>query len=226
MHEEGAMFIGHYAAGFACKAVAPRANLGTCFAAVQLLDLLWPPLVLAGIEQVRVDPGNTAFTPLDFVSYPYSHSLLMAAVWSVAFGGVHYWRRREAATAAWLGGAVFSHWVLDWLSHRADLPLAPGLETRVGVGLWNSVTATLAVEGGLFAVGLALYVGRTRPSSRAGTWGLAALVAVLVAVYLGTQGPVPPGATAVAAAGLGLWLFVAWGWWLERHRVAAAAAPR
>jgi hypothetical protein len=221
------MFIGHYAAGFACKAVAPRASLGTYFAAVQFLDLLWPPLVLAGIERVRVDPGNTAFTPLDFVHYPYSHSLLMAAVWSVGFAAVHYWRRRDAATAAWLGGAVFSHWVLDWISHRADLPLAPGVDVYVGVGLWNSVAATLAVEGGLFAVALALYVSRTRASSRAGTWGLAALAGVLAAIYLGNLAAVPPpGATAVALAGLGLWLFVAWGWWVGRHRVAAAAPSR
>src|SRR5689334_17061714 len=80
------MFIGHIAVGFASKRVAPRASLGWLMAAPMALDLLWPFFLLAGWEQVRIDPGNTKFTPLDFVSYPFSHSLAMSAVWSVLFG--------------------------------------------------------------------------------------------------------------------------------------------
>ncbi|HEX7929083.1 MAG TPA: hypothetical protein VF678_15920, partial [bacterium] len=140
------MFIGHYAVGFATKAVAPRANLGWHFTAVELLDMIWPPLVLLGIEQVRVAPGITAFTPLDFLHYPWSHSLVMAAVWSLAYGGLYYWRSRDGNTSAWLGLAVFSHWVLDWISHRPDMPIAPGVDAKVGLGLWNSIPATVAVE--------------------------------------------------------------------------------
>lgn len=108
------MFIGHYAAGFAAKAVVPRASLGTHFVAVQLLDLIWPLLVLLGVERVRVAPGDTAFTPLEFPHYPWSHSLLMAVLWALLFGAVHYGCRRDAWTALVLGTAVFNHWVLDW----------------------------------------------------------------------------------------------------------------
>jgi len=215
------MFVGHFAAGLACKAVEPRANLGTYFAAAQFLDLLWPVLVLTGVEQVRIDPGNTAFTPLDFVSYPWSHSLVMALLWAVLFGALHFWRVRQINVALWLAIAVFSHWVLDWVSHRPDLPLMPGGTTRVGLGLWASVPATLAVEGMLLAGALVLYLRRTGAASRAGTWGLVALVVVLVGIELGNLGPVPPSAMAVAGAALGLWLFVAWGAWLDRRRTVA-----
>ncbi len=213
------MFVGHFAAGLACKAVEPRAGLGTYFAAAQGLDLLWPMLVLTGVEQVRIDPGNTAFTPLDFVSYPWSHSLVMALLWAVLFGALHYWRARQARVALWLGLAVFSHWILDWVSHRPDLPLIPGGETRVGLGLWHAVPATLAVESMLLVGALVLYLRRTQPASRSGTWGLAALVVVLAGIELGSLAAVPPSVMAVAVSGLGLWLFVAWGAWLDRRRV-------
>src|SRR5262245_28770599 len=106
------MFIGHFAVGFAAKRAAPRASLGTYVAAAVFLDVLWPVFLLLGIEKVRIDPGNTAVTPLDFVSYPWSHSLLMAAVWSLVFAGVHYGIRRDPFTAKVLGSVVFSHWIL------------------------------------------------------------------------------------------------------------------
>src|SRR6516164_2999844 len=80
------MFVGHFALGFAAKRAVPRVSLGLLFAAAQFADVLWPVLVGAGLEHVVIDPGNTAFTPLDFVSYPYSHSLLLLIVWGVAFG--------------------------------------------------------------------------------------------------------------------------------------------
>ncbi len=147
------MFIGHFAVGFAAKSLAPRTSLGTLFAASQLLDLVWPILVLLGVEKVRVDPGNTAFTPLDFVNYPWSHSLLMALVWAAGFALV-YRARTGFARGAWVVGAlVLSHWALDFVSHRPDLPLAPGA-SRVGLGLWNSVPATVIAETALFAVGV------------------------------------------------------------------------
>src|SRR5712671_4244163 len=132
------MFIGHYAVGFAAKRAAPNASLGPLMAAPVLLDLLWPIFLLLGWEHVRIDPGNTAFTPLAFDSYPISHSLLMAVVWAVVF--VLLTRRVSTRQASlWIALAVVSHWVLDWITHGPDLPLLPRLGPKVGLGLWNSV---------------------------------------------------------------------------------------
>src|SRR5687768_4256927 len=132
------MFIGHHAAGFAAKRFAPRVSLGTLFAATMLLDLLWPLFLLMGIEHVRIDSGNTAFTPLDFYDYPYTHSLLNVIGWSILAGTIHWLRRKSWRDATVVGLAVLSHWVLDFVTHRPDLPLWPG-GPMVGLGLWNSV---------------------------------------------------------------------------------------
>jgi membrane-bound metal-dependent hydrolase YbcI (DUF457 family) len=138
------MFIGHFAVGLASKQVAPTASLGVLIAAPLLLDLMWPFLLLADWEKVRIDVGNTAFTPLEFISYPYSHSLAMAIVWA-ALVGLGYWTVTRYPTGAMMIGlGVVSHWVFDAVTHRPDLPLFPGGSTRVGLGLWNSVSGTLA----------------------------------------------------------------------------------
>ena len=222
------MFIGHFAVGLAAKRVSPRTSLGTLFLAAQLLDLVWPALVLLGIEEVRIEPGNTAFTPLAFVSYPWSHGLLTAAIWAVAFGLV-YAVARGSARGGWVVGAlVLSHWVLDFVTHRPDLPLAPGA-AKVGLGLWGSVPATLAVEGALFAAGVAVYARATRPRDRTGRLAFLALVLFLAGVYAANvAGPPPPSVRAVGAAGLLMWLFVPWAAWIDRHRepVAASASGR
>jgi len=213
------MFIGHFAMGFAAKRVAPRTSLGTLFAAAQLLDLIWPALVLVGVEKVRVDPGNTAFTPLDFVSYPWTHSLLAALVWAVGFA-LAYRARTDFTRGAWLvGGLVLSHWVLDFLTHRPDLPLAPEAP-KVGLGLWNSVPATVVVEVSLFAIGVFMYATSTKARNRTGRIALWALVAFLLAVYVANLGPPPPSATAVGVVGLLLWLFIPWAVWIDRNREA------
>src|SRR3954462_9069437 len=112
------MFIGHFAVAFAARRAEPSASLGTYFAAAQLSDLIWPVLVLAGVERVAINPGNTAFTPLRFESYPISHSLVTVLGWGVLFGAIHWWRRRRAAAAIWIAALVVSHWVLDFVSHR------------------------------------------------------------------------------------------------------------
>ncbi len=212
------MFIGHFAVGLAAKRAAPRTSLGTLFAAAQLLDLVWPALVVAGVEKVRVDPGNTAFTPLDFVSYPWTHSLVMALVWAAAFA-LAYRARTGSARGAWVVGAlVVSHWVLDFVTHRPDLPLAPGAR-KVGLGLWSSVAATVVVEGALFAIGVYLYATATRARNRTGRVAFWALVAVLAVIYVANVvGPPPPGPRAIGAAGLLMWLFVPWAVWIDRNR--------
>jgi hypothetical protein len=219
------MFIGHFALALAAKPVSPRTSLGTLFAAAQLADLVWPILLLLGLEQVRVDPGNTAFTPLDFVSYPWTHSLLMALVWAAAFA-LAYLGRTKLARGAWVVGVlVFSHWVLDFITHRADLPLAPGA-AKVGLGLWSSVPATVLVEGALFAAGVLVYARKTRPRDRVGQLAFWALVAFMVVIYVANLlGPPPPSARAVSIVTLFMWLFVPWGVWIDRHREPVTSAP-
>jgi len=219
------MFIGHFAVGFAAKKVAPRVSLGWLIAAPIFLDLLWPTFLLLGVESVRIDPGNTAVTPLDLHDFPWTHSLAMSVVWSVAFAAAYRWRaRRDNLGAAVLGLGVFSHWVLDVVSHRPDMPLYPGSATYWGLGLWSSVPATLAVEGALFAAGVWLYAAATRAKDRTGAWALRGFVAFLLLGYLmNVFGPPPPSPKAIAVFGHTGWLFVAWAAWIDRHRAVRPA---
>lgn len=213
------MFLGHYAVACAAKRVAPRASLGTLFAAAAFLDLVWPVLVIAGVERVRIAPGITAFTPLDFEHYPISHSLAMSVVWGVVFGGVYFAFRRNARGAVVLGALVVSHWVLDAVAHRPDLPLTLGGDARIGLGLWNSIPATLAVELVMFTVGAALYVRGTAARDRIGGLGLGVFLVSLVAIYAAAAfGPPPPSSAAIAWSDLGQVLVVLGAAWIDRHR--------
>lgn len=214
------MFIGHCAVALAAKRAAPRISLGTLFLAAQLADLIWPTLVLLSIEVVGVRPGTTAVTPLDFIHYPYSHSLVALSAWAVTLAVV-YWlvRRARVWEAVTLGLVVLSHWLLDVLTHRPDMPLTITGPERLGFGLWNSVAATVAVEFALFGIGVALYVTGTRAKDRTGNVTLWALVGFLAVFYLASIfGPPPPGPIAVAWGTQSLWLLVAWGYWIDRHR--------
>ena len=221
------MFIGHFAVALGAKRVAPALSLGTLFIAAQLADLVWPVLVLAGIETLEVRPGITAVSPLDFTSYPYSHSLVALAAWAVVFAGLHHaMRRTRWWIAAVLVAVVASHWVLDVASHRPDMPLTLHGATRLGMGLWYSRTATLVVELGLFAFGVALYTQATQPRDRAGRVGFIALVAFLVVVYvLNLFGPPPPNGQAVAWSAMAMWLIVGWGYWVDGHRQISGTPP-
>jgi hypothetical protein len=219
------MFLGHFAAALGGKRAAPRASLGLLFAAAQLPDLLWPAFVLAGWERVRIAPGDTAFTPLAFVHYPWSHSLALVLLWGALLGGGYALLARDRRGGVVLAALVLSHWVLDALTHRPDLPLAPGGTARVGLGLWNSVPLTIVIEALLFAAGVALYLRSTRPAARAGTVGLWALLAFLVVVYVGNVfGPPPPSESAVAWATLSMWLLVAWAAWVDGRRAPTDVA--
>lgn len=215
------MFIGHYALGLAAKRVEPRLSLGILLAAPQVLDLMWPIFVLMGVEHVDVAPGDTAFTPLRFVSYPWSHSLIMSIVWGIAFGAIVRARGASLRSAGIVAALVVSHWVLDVASHRADMPVWPGGGPLLGLGLWRSVPATLIVEIVMFAAGAALYARSTRSKDRTGTWAYIGLVGFLFVVYIANVlSPPPPSATAVAVSALALWLIPLWGLWIERHRDA------
>ena len=214
------MFIGHFALAFAAKRAAPSISLGTLFLAVQLADLLWPNFVLLGLERVEVAPGITKVTPLDFVSYPYSHSLLALAIWGAFFAGIHWAIRRRGGIVPWLLAAlVLSHWVLDAASHRPDMPLLIGGGPLVGLGLWNSIPATVVVETVLFVAGVALYARATRPLDCTGVYAFWGLVAFLLLVSVANlMGPPPPSAAAVAWVAQSIWLLVLWGYWIDRHR--------
>lgn len=215
------MFLAHFAAGLAAKKLTPYTSLGTLLLSAQLLDLIWPTLVLNDIEQVRVAPGITSVAPLDFVSYPWSHSLLMAGVWAAVLAGLYLLLRRYPRGAVVVLGLVVSHWVLDLVSHRPDLPLIPWGGPRVGLGLWHSVPATVAAESLMFVLGLYLYKTNTEPVDRIGTWAFAAFAVALAAIYAANLlGPPPPDARTVALVGHAQWLLVGWGYWLDRHRVA------
>jgi len=220
------MFLGHFAVAYAAKRVAPRTSLGTLFIAVQWADLLWPALVLLGIEHVAIAPGDTAATPLQFVSYPFTHSLLADLAWGLILGGLYYGVRRYRAGAIVVGLGVLSHWVLDVIVHRADMPvLFSG--PKVGFGLWNAPMVEMLLELAMFAVGLALYLRTTRPADRTGRYATWALAAVLLVSYLSSAfGPPPPSVATIAWVGLVAgWFTVLWAYWADGHRVAPAEPP-
>jgi membrane-bound metal-dependent hydrolase YbcI (DUF457 family) len=213
------MFIGHFAVALAAKKAAPKTSLATLFLSVQLVDFLWPIFLVLGIEHVRIDPGNTAVTPLDFYNYPFTHSLLAALLWSAGFGVLYFLIKRYKTGALVVGAGVFSHWILDAITHRPDLPLYPGSATYIGLGLWNSVPATIIVELSLFVGGILLYLRTTGASNRSGRIALWSLVAFLIVVWISNLlGPPPPSETAIGYLGLAMWLFIPWGMWIEKNR--------
>lgn len=213
------MFIGHFGVGLASKKIDRRVSLGTLFFASQFIDLIWPLFLLFGLEKVKIDPGNTAFTPFDFVYYPFSHSFLAVLIWGLLFGFVYFLLKKNLKGSILLGGLVLSHWVLDLITHRPDLPLFFGEGTKVGLGLWNSVILTLLVEGAVFAAGAYLYMTVTKEKKKIGRISLWSLLIFLAIVYLmNSFGPPPPAEGPIAYMGLSMWLLVAWGYWIDRNR--------
>jgi hypothetical protein len=217
------LFIGHMAMAYGAKRLSPRVSLGTLFAAAQLPDLIWPWLTLVGVEHATIAPGDTAFTPLRFDSYPVSHSLLTVAAWGAGFGALHFWRKRRLPDALVLAALALSHWLLDFVSHRPDMPLWPG-GPRLGLGLWNSVPATVVVELLLFAAGLWLAASASRARDAVGRWGFAGLAVFLLAMYAANASGPPPGMAAVGwGGGIGGLVLVALGAWVDRHREPTTA---
>lgn len=214
------MFIGHFALGFGAKKMAQEISLGTLFLACQFADLLWPTLVLLGVERVEVQPGNTVVTPLNFIHYPFSHSLMAMLAWAVlgALGYLAFHRARPRAALV-IFALVLSHWFLDVLTHRPDLPITLTGTGRLGLGLWNFLPAAVVVEMLLFIVGVGLYARATEAIDRKGSIGFWTLVVFLLAVSIANLlGPPPPSSIAVAWAAQAIWLLVAWGYWIDRHR--------
>ena len=215
------MFIGHLALGLAAKRVTPHLSLAVLLLASQFADVLWPIFLAVGLEQVRIDPGNTAFTALDFVSYPYSHSLLFLVLWGVLLGFLCRFLMGGRAVFGVIAALVVSHWILDFVTHRPDMPLYPG-SAKLGLGLWNSIPATLVVELVMYGLGLWIYMRATRAKDAIGRWAFLTLAVFLVITYFANIGSAPPSLTALwVLAFAGAAVLTMWAWWADRHRESA-----
>ena len=213
------MFIGHFAVGFAAKKLNPKPSLGTYFLAAQFLDLLWPTFLLLGVEsaEIRQDASNPI--PLSFTHYPISHSLLAVVGWGLLFGVVYAIWKKNRNAAFILGLCVVSHWLLDFFVHIPDLPLYPGNSPLLGLGMWRLKIAELVLEVVLLAAGVLLYFKTSGAKIGKRSYGTLALVAFLLVVHmLNAFGPPPPSMKAVAWAGQLQWLFVLWGYWIDRKK--------
>ena len=214
------MFIGHFAVGFAGKKVAPRAPLAALLLAALFADVLWPVLVAVGAEQVRIVPGDTVYTPLEFVSYPWSHSLLMLIIWGALFAAFYRSRPDGRRIGLVLGVLVVSHWVLDWITHRADMPLWPR-GPRYGLALWNNPGATMAVELTMFAIGVFLYATSTRARDKIGRIAFWGFVVFLGGFYVmdSLSGSPPPSVRVIwISALIATAIMLLWASWFDRHR--------
>jgi membrane-bound metal-dependent hydrolase YbcI (DUF457 family) len=218
------LFIGHFALALGAKKFAPQVSLGILFLACQLADIIWPNLVLLGIEALEVVPGITVMTPLDFSHYPYSHSLVALILWSAIFGVLYALLRRSGTRAAIvIAVLVLSHWVLDVLTHRPDMPITLNDSSAIGLGLWNYPVIAVPLELLLFGAGTWLYVRHTKPRNRQGSIGFWALILFLLVVYAASiLGPPPPSPAAVAWSAQAVWILIAWGFWVDNHRVRSS----
>jgi hypothetical protein len=215
------VFVGHFAVGLASKSVAPKVSLGILILAATFSDVLWILFFPLGIEQVVIQPGIMAANSLNLVYIPFSHSLLMDAVWGGLFAAVYFPLRHDSRGAWILCAAVLSHWVLDWATHRPDMPLAPGIDLRFGLGLWNSRLATFIVEGAIWFVAIILYVRATQPTSRfGGVYAFWTMIVLLTALWLlSLGGAPPPSLRSLAIVNTFFFAIVeAWAFWMNRVR--------
>jgi hypothetical protein len=214
------MFLGHFAVALAAKKAAPKTSLGILVFAAQFADMLWPLLLLVGIEQVRIVPGLLPASPLDFTSYPVSHSLVAQLGWGALLGTTYFLVRHNARSALLIALLVPAHWLLDFIAHRPDMPIYPG-GVKYGLGMWNSVPLTIIVEYVLFVAGTAVYLKATRAKDRAGNLALWSLLGLLAVLYPASLfGPPPPSVQALAWSAIAIWLTVPWAAWADRHRLS------
>ena len=213
------MLVGHYAVGLAAKKFAPRTSLGFLIAAPLLLDLLWPILLLIGWEQVSIQPDPNPFLRLSFDSYPISHGLVAVVGWATLFASIYFGVARNLAGAIAIWAAVVSHWLLDYVVHRPDLPLSASSSRLYGLGLWSHPRITIALEMVLFVAGVLVYLYSTKARDRIGKIAFWALAVVLIALYeVVLFSPPPSSVKKLAIGALSTWLFVPWAWWFDRHR--------
>lgn len=213
------MFLGHFGIGLFAKQVAPTISLGVFFLSVQLADVLWPIFLLLGIETVRIDPGNTTFTPLDFSSYPFSHSLLSLLGFGVLLGILYFSFTRVFKSLWLLPLLVISHFFLDVIVHRPDLPLLPWAGPKIGMGLWNSIPITLFLEFGILSIGIFLYLRKTKAKDKFGNYGFWSLILFLMLIEItNLLSPPPPSIKVIAWVGNAQWLLVLWAYFIDKHR--------
>jgi len=215
------MFIGHFGLSFAAKKVAPNVSLATLFIATQFVDILWPFLLVFGVEKVAVTPGYTKMNAFEFLHYPYTHSLFMGLVWGVVAGGIHWLVKRDNRSALVIGLCVLSHWLLDVIVHVADLPLSPFGDYKAGFGLWNLVAVTLLVETAIFLAGVFVYASVTKAKNKVGKWGLWTLVLLLLMITLSnTFGPTPPDSVMILFYSFVtmMAIIISLSWWVDRNR--------
>jgi hypothetical protein len=213
------MFLAHYAVGLASKKYAPRASLGVLMAAPILLDLLWPIFLLVGWESVSIVANANPFLRLRFDEYPISHGLLAVGAWATLYTSIYFGIARyvSGAIAVWIG--VVSHWLLDYVAHRPDLPLRVGSNRFFGLGLWNHRWWTIALELAIFTVGIWIYLRETKAKDKIGSYAFWAFIVFLLACYAGAAfGPPPPSVKKLAIVTLFTWLFIPWAWWFDQHR--------
>lgn len=217
------MLAGHLAVGFAAKRITPRISLGTLVLASLVPDLVWCVFLIAGIEHVRfIERGATLMKSRVAFDIVYSHSLLANVIWAALFAGAYAMRRRYPRGAVVLFAAVLSHWLLDFVSHNPDMPLAPGVQRYFGLGLWNSIPATLLVEGLFWLVAVILYARATRPRNRAGVYAFWSVIVLLTAAWFNNiAGPPPPNPSTMGISSLIFFSLVsAWAYWMNRLREA------
>jgi hypothetical protein len=219
------MFIGHYAVGLASKKIAPRASLGALIAAPILLDLLWPIFLLLGWEHVSIEPSSNPFLRLAFDSYPISHGLVAVVGWATLFASLYFGFTRYASGAIviWIG--VVSHWLMDYIVHRPDLPIYYG-SRLVGLGLWNHRWITIALEAAMFALAIWIYLRQTKAKDKIGLYAFWAFILFLLLAYGGAVfGPPPRSVKMIAIGTLFSWLLIPWAWWFDQHREVRETNP-
>lgn len=171
------MYAGHFAAGLALKAREPKAPMWGILVGVGLLDLLFGPFVLLGIERATLTPGQSPGFSLDHIDW--SHSLLMSVVWSLVYAAL--FSRWGGRVAGVMGIAAFSHFVLDVPMHPADLALWPGSDVHLGFGLWRTLpTGWWFVELAVIAAAGAYYLRAARESAGFGRKPVAVVVVVVL----------------------------------------------
>jgi len=216
------MFVGHYAVSLALKKFEKRASLGVLFLAVQFVDILFMPFVLLGIERMNIVPDFTQSTHFELEFVPYTHSLAGSVFWAAVAYVVFRWLFvKKQSVALVIALAVFSHWVLDLITHTPDLPLWTDDSMKLGLGLWNSAAGTYALEAILLAGGLWIYLRATQASSSLGKYGMPVFIVVLLLInILNIFGPPPAGGKIEMAvsAMIAYFGFAAIAFWLDKKR--------
>ncbi len=218
------MFVGHYSVAFAVKSEQNKIPLWVLFVAVQLLDFIWAPFVLLGVEKMRIAPGITAANPLDLYYMPYTHSLIGALVWSaLAFLVYKVASRTKVGAALIVALAVFSHWILDLIVHRPDLAIYDDT-LKVGFGLWNYRGLEFGLEVAILVAGIIIYLKRNVVRSVVRKYSLIIFGVLLILIQTGNtfvSRPLSSDHAVAITALISYTLFTAVAFLLEKKRKEA-----